>query len=68
MQVSKRRPQSQQRLLFVDENQAELWSRLSPEQQQLCRNLISQLLQQVVCQHRQQGNPTDPVERSVCHE
>ena len=37
MQLSKRRPRTQQpRLLFVDENQAELWSRLSPEQQQLC--------------------------------
>ena len=65
MQLSKRRPQSQQRLLFVDENQAELWSRLSPEQQQLCRNLISQLLQQIV---RQQDDPSDPIERSTCHE
>ena len=47
MQLSKRRPRSQQpRLLFVDENQAELWSRLNPEQQELCRNLLSQLLQQ----------------------
>jgi hypothetical protein len=51
MQLSKRRPRPEQpRLLFVDENQAELWSRLSPEQQELCRNLISQLLQQIVSQ------------------
>jgi hypothetical protein len=66
MQLSKRRPRSQQpRLLFVDENQGELWSRLSPEQQELCRNLISQLLQQIV---RQQNNPSEPDERSDCHE
>jgi hypothetical protein len=42
-------PQPQQpRLLFVDEKQAELWSRLSLKQQELCRNLISQLLRQIV--------------------
>jgi len=49
----------------VDENQAELWSRLSPEQQQLCRNLISQLLQQIV---NQQDNASEPDERSNCHD
>ena len=66
MQVSKRRPRSQQpRLLFVDESQAELWSRLSLVQQQLCQNLISQLLQQIVSQ---QDNPSEPDERSDCHE
>jgi hypothetical protein len=66
MQLSKRRARSQQpRLLFVDESQAELWNRLSPEQQQLCRNLISQLLQQIV---NQQDNPSEPDERSDCHE
>jgi len=66
MQLSKRRPPSQQpRLLFVDENQGELWSRLSPEQQELCRNLISQLLQQIVSQP---DNPREPDERSDCHE
>ena len=49
MHLSKRRPQPQQpRLLFVDENQAEVWSRLSLKQQELCRNLISQLLRQIV--------------------
>jgi hypothetical protein len=49
MHLSKRRPQPQQpRLVFVDENQAELWSRLSLKQQELCRNLISQLLRQIV--------------------
>ena len=62
MQLSKRRLRSQQpRLLFVDENQAELWSRLSPEQQELCRNLISQLLRQIVSQ---QDNANEPDERS----
>jgi hypothetical protein len=51
MQLSKRRPRSQQpRLLFVDEHQAELWNRLSLEQQQQCRKLLRQLLQQVVSQ------------------
>ena len=66
MQLSKRRPRPQQpRLLFVDENQVELWSRLSPEQQELCRNQISQLLQQIVSQ---QNNPSEPDERSDCHE
>jgi hypothetical protein len=49
MRLSKRRPQPQQpRLLFVDENQAELWNRLSLKQQGQCRNLISQLLRQIV--------------------
>jgi hypothetical protein len=49
MRLSKRRPQPQQpRLLFVDENQAELWNRLSLKQQERCRNLISQLLRQIV--------------------
>jgi hypothetical protein len=49
MHLSKRRPQPQQpRLLFVDENQAEVWSRLSLKQQEVCRNLISQLLRQIV--------------------
>jgi hypothetical protein len=66
MQLSKRRPRSHQpRLLFVDENQAELWSRLSLEQQDLCRNLISQLLRQIVSQ---QDNASEPDERSDCHE
>lgn len=65
MQLSKRRPRPEQpRLLFVDENQAELWSRLSPEQQELCRNLISQLLQQIVSQP---DNPSALDERSDCH-
>ena len=49
MRLSKRRPQPQQpRLLFVDDNQAELWNRLSLKQQGQCRNLISQLLRQIV--------------------
>jgi hypothetical protein len=62
MQLSKRRLRSQQpRLLFVDENRAELWSRLTPEQQELCRNLLSQLLQQVV---NQTDNVSVPNERS----
>jgi hypothetical protein len=62
MQLSKRRLRSQQpRLLFVDENRAELWSRLNPEQQELCRNLLSQLLQQVV---NQTDNVSVPNERS----
>ena len=66
MQLSQRRPRSQQsRPLFVDENQAELWSRLSPEQQQLCRNLLSQLLQQIVSQ---QDKASEADERSDCHE
>jgi hypothetical protein len=66
MQLSKRRPRPQQpRLLFVDESQAEQWNRLSPEQQKLCRSLISQLLQQIVSQ---QDNPSEPENRSDCHE
>lgn len=61
MQLSKRRPRSQQpRLLFVDESQAELWSRLSLEQQERCRNLLSQLLQQIVSQA---DNASEPNER-----
>jgi len=66
MQLSKRRPQLKQpRLLFVDESQAEHWSRLSPDQQQLCRNLLSQLLHQIVTQP---DNASAPNERSDCHE
>jgi hypothetical protein len=62
MHLSKRRPQPQQpRLLFVDENQAELWSRLSLKQQELCRHLISQLLRQIV---RPPDNAIVPDERS----
>jgi hypothetical protein len=54
MRLSKRRQQPQQpRLLFVDENQAELWSRLSLKHQEQCRNLVSQLLRQIV---RNQSN------------
>ena len=65
MQLSKRRSRPvQPRLLFVDENQAELWNRLTPEQQQLCRNLLSQLLQQIVSQPK----PSAPDERSACDE
>lgn len=57
MQLPKRRPRVEQpRLLFVDESQAELWSRLRPEQQKLCRSLLSQLLQQIVSQ---QDNGSD---------
>ena len=42
MHLSKRRPQPQPpRLPFVDENQAELWNRLSLMQQGQCWNLIS---------------------------
>ena len=49
MHLSKRRPQPQPpRLPFVDENQAEPWNRLSLMQQGQCRNLISQLLRQIV--------------------
>jgi hypothetical protein len=56
MHLSKRRPQPPQpRLLFVDENQAELWNRLSLKQQEQCRNLISQLLRQIV------SHPSDAI-------
>ena len=66
MQLPKRDLRSQQpRLLFVDENQAELWNRLSPEQQELCRNLVSQVLHQIVSQ---QDGASEPDERSDCHE
>lgn len=66
MKLSKRRLRPQQpRLLFVDQDQAELWNGLSPEQQQQCRNLLSQLLQQIVSQH---DSASEPVERSDCHE
>jgi hypothetical protein len=34
----------------MDSSQAELWTSLSQEQQQTCQELLSQLLQQVVCQ------------------
>jgi hypothetical protein len=54
MQLWKRRLRFQQsRLLFADDTQAELWNRLDPEHQQLCRTLLGQLLQQV-------GNAPDP--------
>jgi len=60
MQLPKRRLRSEQpRLLFVDENQVELWSRLSPEQQQLCRSLLSQLLQQIVMQPDEANEPDE---------
>jgi hypothetical protein len=49
MQLSKRHPQ-QPRLLFPDVKQAALWNHLSPEQQQACRKLLSQLLHQIVSQ------------------
>ena len=66
MQLSKRRWQSQQpRLPFVDENQAELWNRLSLEQQQQCRHLISQLLQQIM-KIQDKGSASN--ERSDCRE
>jgi hypothetical protein len=66
MQLSNRRPWSRQpRLLFVDENQAELWNRLRPEQQERCRNLLSQLLRQIVSP---QDNASEADERSDCHE
>ena len=66
MQLSKPRLLSKQpQLLFVDENQAELWNRLNPEQQQLCRTLLSQLLQQIVSQL---NNASEPDESSDCHE
>ena len=62
MQLSKRRPRPQQpRLLFVDENQVELWNRQSLDQQQICAKLLSQLLQQIVMQP---GNTSEPNERS----
>jgi hypothetical protein len=38
-----------------------MWNRSSPQQQQMCRNLLSQLLQHVVSQ---QGNASAPNERS----
>jgi len=60
MQLPKRRLRSEQpHLLFVDENQVELWSRLSPEQQQLCRSLLSQLLQQIVMQPDEANEPDE---------
>ena len=66
MKLSKRRLRRQQpRLLFVDENQVELWTRLSPEQQQLCRALLGRLLQQIVSQL---NNASEPNERSAGHE
>ena len=66
MQLSKRHSRPEQpQLLFVDENQAELWNRLPPMQQQLCRNLLSQLLQQIVSQP---DNANVPDERSDYHE
>ena len=66
MQLSKRHPRPEQpRLLFMDENQAELWNRLNPEQQQLCRNLLSQLLEQIVSQA---DHASAPDERNDCHE
>lgn len=49
MQLPRRRSKrNQSRLLFLDPDQAELWTRLSPQQQQTCQELLSQLLQQVL--------------------
>jgi hypothetical protein len=48
MQLRRRRHLIQPNLLFMDSNHAELWTSLSQEQQQACRDLLSQLLQQVV--------------------
>jgi hypothetical protein len=60
MQLSKGRPQPKQpRLPFVDESQADLWSRWSPEQQHLCRDLLSQLLQQIVSQQHEASAPDE---------
>jgi hypothetical protein len=54
----RRRPfPSQTQLLFPDPDRAEPWAGLSPEQQQTCRTLISQLLQQVLAE-------PDPAEAS----
>jgi hypothetical protein len=62
MQMSKRASRTEQPPLpFVDENQVELWNRLSLDQQQICTKLLSQLLQQIV---RQPGNASEPNERS----
>ena len=45
----------------LDESQVELWSHWKPEQQDLCRSLLSQLLQQIVSQ---QDNASEPDARS----
>lgn len=66
MQLPKHRvPSKRPRLLFVDENQIGQWNCLNPQQQHLCRNLLSQLLQQIVSQ---QDQSSEPDERSNCHE
>ena len=60
MQPSKSRLRSQQsRLLFVDDTRVELCNRLAPEHQQLCRTLLSQLLQPIVNQPDQAGTPDE---------
>jgi hypothetical protein len=49
MQLPKRRPHPNPApLLYLDSSQAELWTSLGAQQQQACRELLSQLLQQVV--------------------
>jgi hypothetical protein len=58
MQRSQRRAHSEQpRLLFVDQKQTELWSGLSPAHQQLCRDLLSQLLRHLVVQPNNVNKP-----------
>jgi hypothetical protein len=66
MQMPRRRPfASQPRLLFRDPSQAEQSTNLSPEQQQTCQELLSQILQQIL---RDQSGAKPNEERSAGHE
>jgi hypothetical protein len=50
MQLSRHRPDANQpHLQFMDPSQTEPWTSLNTEQQQICRELLSQLMQQILC-------------------
>jgi hypothetical protein len=64
-QLKKPARSRQQPLPFEEANQIDRWSRLTMEQQQSCRQLISQLLEQVL---RQERTEPEPHEGSASHE
>jgi hypothetical protein len=64
MPTSRSRPH-QRTLPFPEPHQANLWNRLPAEHRQACRQVLSQLLEQIVCQER---NHLPIHERSDSHE
>ncbi len=66
MQLSRHRPHANQpHLQFMDPSQTELWISLNAEQQQTWRELLSQLMQQIL---RDPNGMRLSEERGVAHE